>query len=219
MLNIRAWPYVLVAVAGPAAAQGASASECQVRERFPDASLADWQEREFDGSTDYRLVGEGDARSLVASADGTASVLYREREVRIERTPLLQWSWSVDAVYEDIAETTRDGDDFPARLYVVVKTGLLPWQTLALNYVWASQANVGDDWQSPYTDKARMIAVQSGNSAAGSWVCQTRDVVADFQRYFGVDVEAIDGYAVMVDGDNGARRAQARFGAIDFLPR
>ena len=205
--------------AGPANAQQDGPASCEVSKRFPGASLAGWNEREFEGSTEYRLVGEVPEVSLSARADGSASVLYRDREVRIADTPLLRWSWSVDAVYDGIAETTRDGDDFPARLYVVVKTGVLPWQTLALNYVWASAVPVGESWESPYTDKARMIAVRSGSGDAGAWVCQTRDVVADFRTHFGVDVDEIDGYAVMVDGDNGARQGQALFGAIDFLPR
>jgi len=192
---------------------------CPVEPRFPDATLSDWQQREFQGRTDYTLQDQDGQRVLVATADGSASVLYREREIDVVERPILQWSWSVDDIFEDIRETTRAGDDFPARLYVVVKTGLFPWNTLALNYVWGSQVEAGTDWPSPYTDKSHMIAVRAGREQAGRWVCESRDVVADFQAAFGISIERIQGYAVMVDGDDGGRRARARFGDIAFVAR
>jgi len=198
---------------------GTVAADCTVDTAFPDATLADWQQREFSGRTDYEIEQEGGLPVLVATTDGSASVLYRERELDIGDRPVLRWSWSVDGVYEGIEETTRAGDDFPARLYVVVKTGIFPWQTLALNYVWGSQVAPGTAWTSPYTDKAHMIAVRAGGERAGAWVCESRDVVADFRNVFGIDVDTIDGYAVMVDGDNGDRAARARFGSIAFGPR
>jgi len=194
-------------------------AECQIDAQFPDATLDDWQQREFEGRTDYALQHQDGKPVLVATADGTASVLYRERELDVTRQPMLQWSWSVDDVYDDIQEMTRAGDDFPARLYIVVRNGFLPWDTLALNYVWGSQVESGTAWTSPYTDKAHMIAVRAGRDRAGDWVCESRDVVADFQAAFGVTIDRIDGYAIMVDGDNGDRRARARFGDIAFRAR
>lgn len=187
---------------------------------FPDTSLADWRERRFAGSTDYRLVEENGVRVLRGHARGTASVLYRERDVDLLATPMLEWSWKVDRVYPMIDERTRAGDDYPARLYVVARTGLLPWETLALNYVWSSdEASPGTTWRNPFTDKAAMIPVRAGEMDVGRWTRERRDVAADFRAVFGRRVDAIAGYAVMVDGDNGDREAYAWFGDIAFLPR
>ena len=199
-----------------APATASATAPCPAPGEFPDATLEAWNEREFAGATDYVLVEEGGLRTLSATTDGTASILYREREVDLAETPVLAWSWKVDGVYDDIDERTKGGDDYPARVYVVQRTGLFPWQTRALNYVWASSEPEGSSWPSPFTDSARMIAVRSGAAEAGAWACERRDVAADFEAAFGERVERIDGYAVMVDGDNGGRRASARFGALGF---
>ena len=190
-----------------------------VPDAFPDATLDRWQEREFAGRTDYALVEEDGARVLRGHARGTASILYREAEIDLGATPVLEWSWKVDRVYEMIDERARAGDDFPARLYVVVRTGFLPWETIAINYVWASTASPGESWPNPYTDKAVMIAVRGGPDEVGRWVRERRDVAADFRAAFGERVERIDGYAIMVDGDNGDREAIAWFGELGFAPR
>ena len=203
---------------GAVAGAAVGAAPCRTPGEFPDETLDAWQTREFAGSTEYALVDEDGRRTLEASTDGAASILYREREVDVGATPVLAWSWKVDGVFADIDERTRDGDDYPARVYVVVKTGFLPWQTLALNYVWSSNQPEGSSWPSPFTDKARMIAVRSGGAEAGAWACERRDVAADFEAAFGTRIDRIDGYAIMVDGDNGARRARARFGALGFGP-
>jgi len=186
---------------------------------FPDATLADWKERRFSGSTDYALVEEDGIRALRGRTAGTASILYREREIDLERTPILEWSWKVDRIYPMIDERTQGGDDYPARLYVVARMGLLPWDTLALNYVWSSNETPDDSWPNPFTEKAQMIPVRAGAGEVGRWTHQRRDVAADFRAAFGRRVDEIAGYAVMVDGDNGDREATAWFGDIDFLPR
>lgn len=186
---------------------------------FAAPSLADWSERSFDGNTHYELVDDAGTSVLKGHTQGQASILYREKTVKLTDNPIISWSWKVDRTYTNIDEMSRDGDDFPARLYVVAQVGFLPWETLALNYVWASNVPVGDSWENPFTDKARMIAIQSGNAMVGDWVSQTRDVEADFKMQFGMDIDEIKGYAVMVDGDNSGKEATAWFGAISFAPR
>lgn len=183
---------------------------------FPDASLENWSQKEFEGRSEYRLGQRDGVRVLEASTDGAASILYKRDAIDLRATPVVHWQWRVDDVYSHGNEKQRDGDDFTARLYVVAKTGPLPWQTLALNYVWAATAQTGSDWPSPYTDKARMIAIRSGATNTGRWLAETRDVRADFNTYFGRDIDTISGYAVMVDGDNTGGRAEAWFGDIRF---
>lgn len=183
---------------------------------FKDLTLKNWKEKSFSGNTHYELVQLDGTRVLKGSTEGAASILYREETIDISKTPTISWSWKIEGVYDDIDEKSKSGDDFPARLYVVTKTGILPWQTLALNYVWSSEQGVGDSWSNPFTAKAKMIVVQSGNSNAGKWVTQSRDVAADFKKYFGKDIKKIDGYAVMVDGDNADKNGTAWYADISF---
>jgi len=186
---------------------------------FSKQSLKGWSERSFKGNTEYKLVDDGGVTVLRGHTKGQASILYREQTVNLQKSPIISWSWKVDRTFDGIDEQSKSGDDFPARLYVVAKVGFLPWETLAINYVWASEEATGESWDNPFTDKARMVVVQSGPDNVGHWILETRDVEADFKEQFGTDIEEIDGYAVMVDGDNSNREATAWFGKIRFSPR
>ncbi|MFT4726307.1 MAG: hypothetical protein ACI9UN_000802 [Granulosicoccus sp.] len=183
---------------------------------FKDLTLQNWKERSFSGNSHYEIVDIDGTRALKGSTDGAASILYKKKTINLTKTPTISWTWKIDSVYEDIDEKTRQGDDFPARLYVVVQTGLLPWETLAINYVWSSNQGIGESWPNPFTKNAKMVVVQTGNLKAGQWVTQNRNIAADFKELFGRDVETIDGYAVMVDGDNAGKKGTAWFADINF---
>lgn len=183
---------------------------------FKDLTLKNWEERSFSGNSQYEIVNLDGHRVLKGSTDSAASILYKQETINLTKTPTISWSWKIDGIYEDIDEQTRQGDDFPARLYVAVQTGLLPWETLAINYVWSSNQEFGTSWTSPFTEKSKMLAVQSGPSNAGKWVNQSRNIVADFKELFGEDIEEIDGYAVMIDGDNANKKGTAWFAEINF---
>lgn len=191
-----------------------------VQDSAPDGAftpdLKQWKERSFKGNTDYRVIEDGGVPVLRGETQGQASVLYRKQKIDLKATPVVYWSWKVDRTYQNIDERTRNGDDFPARMYVVAKTGLLPWETVAINYVWSSQSPLDESWANPFTDKARMVVVESGEQFVGQWVSEQRNVAEDFQRYFDLEVEELSGYAVMVDGDNSNREAVAWFGEIRF---
>ncbi len=185
---------------------------------FTDTSLEAWKERKFAGSTRYRLVEKDGIRALEATSDGSASILYRKEKIDLAVTPTLRWWWRVDTLFDGIDQQRKDGDDFPARLYVVARLGPLPWNTLALNYVWTTSIPAGTVWHNPFTEKAAMIAVRSGPADLGHWVVQERNLVEDFQSAFGRAIDEIAGYAVMTDGDNSGQRATSWFGEMRFLP-
>jgi hypothetical protein len=97
-----------------------------------------------------------------------------------------------------------------------VKEALLPWNTMALNYVWASGQPQGAEWPNAYASQARMIAVRSG--AGDGWVTERRDLRADFRRLHGEDVTTIDAVAIMTDCDDRGGSAEAFYGGVRFLP-
>ena len=183
---------------------------------FKDSTLNDWTERSFSGNSKYEIVDLDGIRALKGSTAGAASILYKQETIDLTKTPIINWSWKVKGVYDDIDEQTREGDDFPARLYVVFQTGMLPWESVAINYVWSSNQAIGKSWPNPFTKDARMIVVQTGNSNAGKWITQSRNIAADFKELFDEDVEEIHGYAVMIDGDNANKRGTAWFAGISF---
>lgn len=184
---------------------------------FAPDSLGDWERKSFAGETRYRLIGDGDTRALEARCEASASAIARRQQIDLTRTPVLRWEWRVDHVYEGLQGTTRDGDDYPARVYVIQDGGVMVWRTRAINYVWANSEARGSHWPNAFTDKAMMVAVQAGAPADPSaWVAESRNVRADFKRFYDRDLDAIDGVALMTDCDNSGRSGRAEYRNMRF---
>ena len=195
---------------------------------FSHGDLSGWEEKSFKGNTQYDFVlaetVEGltsqpetkSAKVLRAITHGQASGLFKEMPIDLSKTPILSWSWQVKNLFKGNDEHSKEGDDYPARIYVVVSGGIFFWNTKAINYVWSSNQAVGSEWPNAYTDHARMIAVQAGGEHVGEWMTQRRNVRDDLKRLFGEDLNQIDAVAVMVDGDNTGQSATAYFGDIVF---
>ncbi len=178
--------------------------------------LGDWDEKSFEGNTRYRGVQEGQDSILTARANSEASALFLKRKIDVDKTPLLNWKWRVLQFNGAKDHLRKEEDDFPARLYVVVREGFLPWQTLAINYVWAEGQTGKNDWPNPFTSKAIMVPLVEGVDGIGEWRQEQVNVVADFKRLFGKDISTIDGVAVMTDADNFGGISAADYGPIWF---
>ncbi|WP_018861533.1 MULTISPECIES: DUF3047 domain-containing protein [unclassified Thioalkalivibrio] len=186
---------------------------------FSPADILNWETRAFEGETQYKSVEIDGRHAVHASCDNSASGLYLKKTIDLERTPILEWSWRVDKTFTGIDETTRAGDDYPARVYVVKDGGLLRWRTRAINYVWASEKPEGADWPNAYASQARMLAVRSGPPAeTGQWFSQRRNVREDFQRLHDRAVDSIDAIAIMTDCDDTESTIEAWYGEIRFVP-
>jgi hypothetical protein len=170
-----------------------------------------WRERQFAGQTEYRAVKEGTRTLLLASSRGTASGLYYERRIDLRRTPVLNWSWKVKTVLQGVDERKKSGDDFPARVYVVVRGGLAFWRTKALSYVWANTHQAGAFWPSPFTANVVLIAAESGEQRLDSLIDEKHNIREDWQRAFHEDISAIDAVAIMTDADNSGQSAMALY--------
>jgi len=211
--------HVLIAVVcGLVGAGTATAGERLSLSDFASGSLAGWETRGFDdvAPSRYDLVDLEQHTVLRGRCDNSASVIGLEREVDLEETPVLNWSWRVEKVFPGIDERSKSGDDFAARVYAVIDGGLLKWRTRAVNYVWAGSEPAGSAWPNPFRDEAMMVAVRSGADKAGQWVTQSRNVKADFKRFYDKDTDHIDGIALMTDCDNHGGAATAYFRDIYF---
>ena len=181
-----------------------------------NGDIAGWEEKVFKGKTRYETVRQGGRIVVRATSRGTASGLYLQRRIDLDRTPILRWTWRVDATLGDIDERTRGGDDYSARVYVIRSHPVFLWRTRAVNYVWASARVPGETWPNAYTDASRHVAVRSGDAHAGRWVSERRDVRADFRELFGESVRYVDAIAIMTDTDNTGGAAVAYYADITF---
>ena len=183
---------------------------------FARDGLRDWSSKVFSGTTQYHITRLDGKVVLHAISDVAASGLYRELPIDLRKTPYMNWSWRVDSVLSGVNEHKKSGDDFPARVYVVVSGGFFFWRTRALNYVFSSNQPEGSSWENPYTSNVRLIAVQSGLQGSGKWTSFKRNVREDFRREFGDDIETLDAVAIMSDTDNSGQRASTYYGNIYF---
>ena len=175
---------------------------------------AEWQEKSFEGSTSYTLL-EGQVSLIRAESNGSASGMFLEKEINIKDYPVLSWSWKVDKGLDEHNETTKAGDDYAARVYVVVSGGLFFWKTIAINYVWSSNPSSDKAWPNAYAgDNAQMLALRGSDDRQSEWYFESRNLRDDFQTLFDREIEVIDGIAIMTDTDDSGTVAQASYGEM-----
>jgi hypothetical protein len=235
MLSLALAP-VLVAGAGEVIEVGKFSAEAE-----GDGPPADWKPLTFKKiprHTVYKLVKEG--KTVVIQADSDAASAGLTREIRIDPRdyPFVRWSWKATRVYKNGDVTRKDGDDYPARLYIAFeydadRVGILDRAVYeaarllygqypplgALNYIWESRQPIGTIWPNPYTDRVRMIVVESGTGRLGTWKAEARNVLEDYRKAFGIEPPMISGVAILTDTDNTKESATTFYGDIVFSKR
>ncbi|WP_299201519.1 DUF3047 domain-containing protein [uncultured Amphritea sp.] len=162
-----------------------------------------WENESFVGETRYTLISEGENLLLEARSDSSASGLYYKKTITINSKTNLSWRWKISKTWPSATETTKAGDDFPVRIYIIVSDGPFFWQKRTLVYVWSNNQPIDSRWPNPFTDKAQMWAVDSGNDLAGQWTKHMRNLQNDLKTAFGKTYTEIEAIAIMTDSDNG----------------
>jgi Protein of unknown function (DUF3047) len=188
------------------------ADEIQVG-KFSTGDLTGWKDEIFKGKTTYELVKDDGRTILKAHSEKAASGLIRKVKLDSKSYPVLAWSWKVEHTLKKEDATSKSGDDFAARIYVVFPRTFF-WQTRAINYVWASKLPKGNSVPSPYTSKAVIIAVESGDEKAGQWVSEVRNYYEDYKRVFGEEPPKLGAVAIMTDTDDTGSEVTAYYGDI-----
>ncbi len=184
---------------------------------FSQSSLEGWENKEFSGITDYRWYQSGDSKVLRAESRDSASGRIKKIHVDLKKYPYLNWTWSIENRLDTENEKIKSGDDFAARIYVVVDGGFLLWRTRAVNYVWANEVPKGEIWANPFAGKrSMMVAVRNRQDQTSTWYAEKRNVYADLQQLFGDGYRYIDAVALMTDTDNSHGQVVSYYGDIYF---
>ncbi len=178
--------------------------------------IKDWDQEVFKNKTRYDVVSIDGKPYVKAVSNSSASGLVRHIDIDLTKSPYMNWTWKIENVLTNVDETTKSGDDYPARVYVVISGGFFFWKTRALSYVWATQQEKGSHWPNAFTDNATMVAVQSGDELSGKWVTEKRNVLEDIKNLLGIDATEINAVAIMTDTDNSKQSAVAYYGNILF---
>jgi hypothetical protein len=187
---------------------------------FSSGSLDHWESKEFKGQTNYQLVDLAGTRVLKADSASSASGLFREQRIDLQKTPVMSWRWHIkNRLGNNINEQTKAGDDYAARIYVVISGGLAFWESKAINYVWSSTSPAGKVWPNAYAGdngKMIMIALRSSTDQTDTWYTEKRNIRADLKQQFGEEIRYIDAVAIMTDTDDSFGKTTAYYGDIYF---
>ena len=172
--------------------------------------------RGAENKTIYTIGSNENGNFLKAVADNAASGLGKEVKIDLNKTPFINITWKIEKDLPGIKENTKKGHDFAARVFAVKKTGATPLSNRAINYVFSSNNEIGFNSPSPYTKKSIDNVLASTKNNLNEWVTVKANVKEDFKRFHNLNVDELDGLAIMSDTDNSKMKAIAYYQNIYF---
>lgn len=204
------------------------------REDFQD--LSKWKNEFFPKipeHTIYRIEKENGESYLMAHSDHSASLLIYTEPFDVYDFPDVRWRWKIDGIIENGNAKTKQGDDYPIRIYIAFaydseKSGLIERAQYAalralygeypphssLNYIWANHLYEETILDSPYTSRSKMILLEKGNERAGTWVTEEINIIKDYEAAFGRKPPGKATIGIMNDSDNTSGQATSY---IDYI--
>ena len=169
-----------------------------------------------DNKTSYTVGSNENGNYLKAIADNAASGLGKEIKIDLNKTPFINITWKIEKDLRGIKENTEKGHDYAARVFVIKKTGATPLSNRAINYVFSSNNEVGENRPSPYTKKSIDNVLATTKDNLNVWVTVKANVKEDFKKFHDLDVNELDGLAIMADTDNSKMKSISYFQNIYF---
>jgi hypothetical protein len=204
-----------------------------------DQELPDgWELFTFDkieSHTNYSLVKENGKTVIKAESHAACSGLISRVRIDPEKYPLVRWRWKATNIYRQGDVTLKSGDDYPARLVITfeydrTQVGLIEKLRVglveliygeippsgALNYIWANRAPIGTVVSNPYTDRIKMIVIESGPKKLNTWITEERNIYQDYLSAFGRKPPMVNGMVIMTDSDDTKESGITFYGDIEF---
>jgi hypothetical protein len=183
---------------------------------FTEEEFKSLKVRKVKGETNWRLGSNESGNFIKAEAQGTGSGLGKEVEIDLLQTPFINITWKVEKDLSGIVENTKKGHDYAARVFVVKKTGSTALSNRAINYVFSSNNDIGNNWPSPFTKKSIDYVLSTTKDNLGTWVTVKANVREDFMKLHKLDVKNLSGIAIMTDTDNSKLKAISYYQNIYF---
>jgi len=186
---------------------------------FTETEISELQVKKVrgaDNKTQYTVGTNENGNYLKSIADNAASGLGKEIKIDLNKTPFINITWKIEKDLLGIKENTKKGHDYAARVFVIKKTGATPLSNRAINYVFSSNNEVGSNWPSPYTKKLIDNVLASTKDNLNEWITVKSNVKEDFKKFHDLDVNELDGIAIMSDTDNSKMKSIAYFQNIYF---
>ena len=172
--------------------------------------------RGADSKTKYSLGSNENGNYLRGEAENAASAIGKNTKIDLSITPYINITWKIEKDLSGINENSKKGHDYAARVFVIKKTGVTPLSKRAMNYVFSSNNEINNNWPSPYTKKSIDYILSTTKENLNEWITVKANVKEHFKKYHDLDVDEIDGVAIMTDTDNSKLKAIAYYQNIYF---
>lgn len=163
----------------PALAQG----KVLFSENFQKPLGERWKPIRFHEPTDYRIVTESSNACLRAFAQGGCSALATRADVPAGADVTCSWRWKIDHCPKGGTDDRLAAFDHAARVFIVFDTFIGPPRTI--NYVWANNAPTNTTFNHPLSGRTKFIVIETGDTYAGAWLAERRNIRSDWNRLFG----------------------------------
>jgi hypothetical protein len=183
---------------------------------FTEEELKSLEVRKIKGETLWSVGSNQNGNYLKAEANAVASGLGKEINIDLNKTPYLNITWKVEKDLKGIIENSKKGHDYAARVFVIKKTGATALSNRALNYVFSSNNDIDQNWFSPYTKKSVDYILSTTKQHLNEWVTVKVNIKEHFKKFHNLDVDNLDGIALMTDTDNSELLAISYYQNIFF---
>ena len=183
---------------------------------FTEEELTTLKVRKVKGKTKWTLGSNNNGNYIRAEAEGTGSGLGKEISIDLRKTPYINITWKIEKDLSGIVENSKKGHDYAARVFVVKKTGSTALSNRAINYVFSSNNLINESWRSPYTKKSIDFVLSTTKNNLNEWVTVKANVKEHFKMLHNLDVDTINGVAIMTDTDNSKLKAISYYQNIYF---
>ena len=183
---------------------------------FTNEEFGQLKKRKVKGETTWTLGSNESGNFIKAEAEGVGSGLGKEVLIDLNKTPIINITWKIEKDLSGINENSKKGHDFAARVFVVKKTGSTALSNRAVNYVFSSNNEIGKYWRSPYTKKSIDYVLSTTKQNLNEWVTVKANVKEHFKLLHDLDVNELNGVAIMTDTDNSKLKAVSYYQNIYF---
>ena len=183
---------------------------------FTEEEIKTLKVRKVKGKTKWSLGSNENGNYIRAEAEGAGSGLGKEILIDLNKTPFINITWKIEKDLSGIVENSKKGHDYAARVFVVKKTGATALSNRAVNYVFSSNNSVNESWPSPFTKKSIDYVLATTKKNLNEWVTVKANVKEHFKKLHNLDVEELNGVAIMTDTDNSKLKAISYYQNIYF---
>ena len=179
-----------------------------------------WFHRKFilQPPMEISFVTKQDRPAIRLATHASASMLFRYVDINIDEYPNLAWSWLIEQpINSNIDESTRAGDDHPARLYLKFQApdGALH----SMEIIWGNKKLHRGDWKYLKSFWSRSsfphYTANGGDDNAGGWIDESVNLRGLYRKLWGDPKGArLIEIALFCDTDQTGAESIAYFGMV-----